>query len=362
MPPTPGAPDPGSVRTDTRSELSSSRSSTLVEDAVYRSANLKENHIHLRSEYDELPDHIAHLVAVARKARESPEPSLEELRRDAALESLELGVGEPEVEDFFRENILPARLRGSLKRSDRQPMSRHAVPSNPDSRFRVSNPVPDLLYGYDRSEVFTASQQVQLGSLGKQVQANNLDLIYPFFVFEFKGDGPAGTGSMWVATNQCLGGSAACVNIADRLNRQLRQCEDATVRPVNSAAFSVATNGTEARLFISWRHDDLQFYMQKVDSFLLQKPEHFVDLRKHVLNIIDWGKDKRLKDIQDSLDILLEESRKRTSATAKSRMPLSADSASSSSSKTRKTSARRSSMGSNSTQGEGSATKGQHEE
>ena len=42
---------------------------------------------------------------------------------------------------------------------------------------------------------------------------------------------------------------------------------------------------------------------------------------KHVQNIIDWGKDKRLKEIQDSLDNLLEESRRRTSEAAKSRPP-----------------------------------------
>ncbi|RMJ02467.1 hypothetical protein CDV36_015268 [Fusarium kuroshium] len=359
VPPTPAASYPGSVRTDTGSGLSSSRSSTLLEDAVYRSVNLRENHIHLRSQYDEFPGHIADLIAIARRARESPEPSLEELRRDTTLESLELGVAEPEVEDYFRENILPSKSGGGMKRSDRQPMLKHSIPKNPTSKFRVSNPVPDMLYGYSRPGAFTASQQIQLGSMGKQVQANNLDLIYPFFVLEFKGDGPAGTGSMWVATNQCLGGSATCVNMADRLNRQLRECEDMTVQEVNTATFSVATNGVEARLFISWKHDDLDFYMQKVNSFLLQQPEQYLEFRRHIRNIIDWGKNKRLKDIGDSLDILLEESRKRTSAAAKSRMPLSTESASSSSSsssrKTHKTSSTRQKSGrSNSTQGQSS--------
>ena len=48
--------------------------------------------------------------------------------------------------------------------------------------------------------------------------ANTQGLVYPFFVIEFKADGPGGSGSMWVATNQCLGGSASCVKIAERLN------------------------------------------------------------------------------------------------------------------------------------------------
>ncbi|KAG9237037.1 hypothetical protein BJ875DRAFT_454745 [Amylocarpus encephaloides] len=61
-------------------------------------------------------------------------------------------------------------------------------------------------------------------------------------------------------------------------------------------------NGTEARLYISWKHDELDFYMRKVDGFLLQSPEHYLKFRKYVRNIIDWGKDKRLKEIRDSLD------------------------------------------------------------
>lgn len=224
-----------------------------MEDTVYRSINLRENHIHLRSQYDEFPDHIAYLIGMARRTWASPGPSLEELRRDTVLESLEFGVGEPEVEDYFRDKILPSKLGGGIKRSDRQPMLKHTVPNNPMSKFRVGNPVPDMLYGYRRSEAFTATQQIQLGSMGKQVQANSLDLIYPFFILEFKGDGPAGTGSMWVAINQCRGASATCVNMVDQLNRQLEKYKDISVRAVDNAAFSVATNGIEARLFISWK-------------------------------------------------------------------------------------------------------------
>jgi hypothetical protein len=67
-----------------------------------------------------------------------------------------------------------------------------------------------------------------------------------------------------------------------------------------------------------------------VKSFLLQEPEQYVAFRKYVRNIIDWGKDKRLKEIRDSLDSLLEENRKTASQRAKSRRPPSDDSASSS--------------------------------
>jgi hypothetical protein len=76
-------------------------------------------------------------------------------------------------------------------------------------------------------------------------------------------------------------------------------------------------------------------YMASVNSFLLQRPDHYVEFRKYVLNIIDWGKDKHLKDIRRSLDSILEEGTRKTSEAAKSRRPSSDDSASSSSRKRR---------------------------
>jgi hypothetical protein len=79
-------------------------------------------------------------------------------------------------------------------------------------------------------------------------------------------------------------GSASCVNIAERLNRRLRQEK---VQFVDSAVFSIAMNGTEARLYVSWKDDKLHYYMQKVNSFFLQDPEHHLRFRKYVRNIID---------------------------------------------------------------------------
>lgn len=226
------------------------------------------------------------------------------------------------------------------------------------SKFKVSTPVPDMLYGYKPGSAFP-NQQAQLITMGTEPIANTQDLLYPFFAIEFKGDGPSGVGSLWVATNQCLGGSASCVNIAERLNTQLRRCNSDNIQSINSAAFSIAMSGTEARLYISWKHNELDYYMANVRSFLLQEPEHYIEFRKYVRNIIDWGRGGRLEEIRKSLDSLLEESRKRTSAAAKSRTPPSADSASISSSgsnKSRKTSSTRSkSRRCSSSQGQSSA-------
>jgi hypothetical protein len=287
---------------------------SLVENPLYREMNLATNNIYLRPLSEQFPQHIADLVDSIRGDRDSPGPSLDHIRQDSDLNKLWTGAGELEVEEYFRANIFPyPKSLESLKRSDRQLMARHTVPDS-RSKLRVSTPVPDMLYGYDRNGAFL-QQQSQLISMGTEMVANNQGLLYPFLVIEFKGDGPTGGGTMWVAANQCLGGSTSCVKIAEQLNRRLEQC-----RLINSAAFSIAMNGTEARLYISWKHNELSYYMANVKNFLLQEPEHFLEFRKYALNIIDWGKGRRLKEIQDSLDGLLGESRKRVSKAAKSRL------------------------------------------
>lgn len=189
--------------------------------------------------------------------------------------------------------------------------------------------------------------------MGCEMEANAQGLIYPFLIIEFKGDGPGVSGSLWAATNQCLGGSASCVNVAERLNRQLGRCQNKELRPVDSAAFSIAMNGTEARLYVSWKHIEIHYYMRKVKSFLLQDPEHFLDFRKYVRNIIDWGREKRLRDIRKSLGALSEENRTRASQLAKSRPPPS--SVSSTSSRKRNSSSRGQNSGITSVQEEPSA-------
>ena len=314
-------------------------SGKLVENPLYRVANLASNNIYLRSRSEQFPEHISSLVNHVGRDRNSPGPSADNVWQDEDLEALEMGAPEGDVQNYFQAEVF-LRSASALKRSDRLPMAKDVVP-DAGSNLKLSTPMPDILYGYNRAGAFTEGQQAQFNSMGNDMTANSQNLIYPFFVIEFKADGSSGAGSLWVATNQCLGGSASCVNIAERLNRQLRQCKNQKVTPIDSAAFSIAMNGTEARLYVSWKHNELKYYTRKVDSYLLQKPTDYVKFRKHVLNIIDWGKDERLKEIRKLLDSLLEENKKKASQQAKSRpSPLSDDSPSSSSQKRKYSSSR----------------------
>ncbi|KAH8760748.1 hypothetical protein BGZ57DRAFT_708133, partial [Hyaloscypha finlandica] len=313
---------------------------SLVEDPYYRRNNLAENNIYLRPDYEEFPKDIADLISRVRRDRDSPGPSSDQLRQDTDLYDLRMGSAEPAVENYFKASIFPnPKSSDSLKRIDKNPMAKRAVP-DVGSKLKVSTPYPDMLYGYNSLGAFP-QQQAQLRTMANEMVANTQDLIYPFFVIEFKADGPGGSGSLWVATNQCLGGSTSCVNIAESLNRRLRQCKSKKVQPIDSAAFCIAMNGTEARLYVSWKHNELDYYMKHVDSFLLQKPRDHIEFRKHALNIIDWGKDERLNKIRNSLNSLLEESRQTASQLAKSRPPPSLDDSARSSSQKRKDSSSR---------------------
>lgn len=142
-------------------------------------------------------------------------------------------------------------------------MLRHVIPTQ-GSTLKVSAPVPDMLYGY-RNAAFP-QQQPQLISVRTEMLTNNQGLMCPFFAIEFKGDGPGGTGSLWVATSQCLGASASCVHLAERLNRRLRACESDEVTTIDSAAFRITMSGMEARLYIFWKSNKLDYLMRQIET------------------------------------------------------------------------------------------------
>ncbi|KAM5345177.1 hypothetical protein ACJ41O_011039 [Fusarium nematophilum] len=216
------------------------------------------NNIFLRDSRQALPPHISQLVSSVQTDRDSPLPSPTTVRNNSDLYAMEYEASEPQVEEFFRNHIAPRNARNDLiNRSDRTSMKSSTLPSS-KPQHRLSIPVPDMFYGYNRSYGFDPAQRAQISAGGNAL----------------------------VATNQCLGASAACINVAERLNQQLRRCNRQEIRQLDSASFSIAMNSTEARLYVSWKQEKL-IQMQKVDSFILQRPEEFLKFRTQVRNIID---------------------------------------------------------------------------
>ncbi|WKT48624.1 hypothetical protein QSH57_013554 [Fusarium oxysporum f. sp. vasinfectum] len=273
----------------------------LVESALYRDCNLALNNILLLDSRTELPPHISTLVESLKKGRSSPEPMPQD---NDDLYDMEAGASEAKVEDFVRNNVIPLSSGiDKIKRSDRVFVGRAIIPiTNPYARISV--PVPDLLYGY-RLSAFEQDQRMQIATCGNFAFANSEGLTFPFFAVEFKGDGPSSKAS------------TACIHISEKLKDRLEKCKDIEPsKPLDSTSFSVAMNGTEARLHVSWKDGDF-IYTQKIKTFILQRPEEFLEFRRFVRNIIDWGRDERLECIKSGLDVLIEE---REMATLKNKL------------------------------------------
>ncbi|EGC48115.1 conserved hypothetical protein [Histoplasma capsulatum var. duboisii H88] len=279
--------------------VASGRSATqLVKDRSYRSLNLASHNMRFRKPHEEMPECIIRLINKICQDRTSPEPSLDSIKQDAALTRLEWeGASESEVEGYFVSKMFPA-LDGneSLRYTKRHPLASHTIPKVAISDYKLATPVPDILYGYNRDVAFSQHTSHLLAT-GTESIANSQDLLYPFFDIEFRGE----DGSLWEGTNQCITGSASCIKMVEALNDRLEESKHYGVQPINSAAFSVTMNGTEARLFIAWKENN-EYSMAKVESFLLQSPDHYLNFRKLIRNILDWGKSSRLSEITGVLD------------------------------------------------------------
>ncbi|TPX14894.1 uncharacterized protein E0L32_005003 [Thyridium curvatum] len=313
----------------------SASSTARVRHPSYRQNNLGSNGVYVRDSRNQLPDHVScHVETLRTKKRDSPGPSSEQIDGYLdGLDSLARGCTEADVEGFLEDTVFPKvwdRTYGSsagLGIAKSSLMSSHLIPNNPESPFRVSGPKPDLLYGYSGYEAFTQPQFLAQASLHRNArfaEATTQGLRFPFLAVEFKAAG--GTqGDLWVAANQCAGASSACLSAMSQLNKSLQEYQ--RVERVDNFSYSIAVDNNTAQIYISWKEDDLNYCLQRVDAFLLSRPEEFKDFRSRVRNILDWGKDTRLTQIRDALDVILEEHRKRASEVAKSRLPPSVDSA-----------------------------------
>ncbi|KAM0209713.1 hypothetical protein ACHAQD_011054 [Fusarium lateritium] len=279
-----GSFDPPTTDTPSRSYGS------LVENPRYRDTNLSLNKISLVDSRREFPCQISTLVKSLTPDRVSTPPLPKNAQDNDDLLAMELEASEAKVENFFRDHVVPRSSQSDiLWRSDSIMMSKDIVVSKMP-KFKISTPIPDMLYGYNRSNAFNPEQQDWIATTGSSACANNEGLLYPFFAVEFKGDGPSSRGSLWVATNQCLGVSTACINIIERLNEKLRNCKHLPIQQVNSK-------------------EGEQFHMQKIGTYILQRSNDYRDFYMYVQNIINWGQDVRLPSIKSALDTLIEEGR-----------------------------------------------------
>jgi hypothetical protein len=272
--------------------------------------------------------------------RTSPELGPETMAKYIAQrDSLDNSSNEDKVSDLFKRWVLPdpfdpAYAASGLEYNTGMSMSSHLTPAYPGlpSLYKVSQPKPDFVYGYSGSDnsPFTGSHNLAMDRLDQHpnqefAKANASGLQFPFFAIELKAD--AGTfGCLWVATNQCAGDAGACLNAAERLNDLLAE---AGGEMLDNLTYCVAADNSFAHLYVSWKPERLRYYLHEIGAYRLSYEEDFKEFRRQVRNIIDWGRDERLRQIKASLDFILEEERKSKAREAKARPPPSAGSSSS---------------------------------
>ncbi|KAK4145128.1 uncharacterized protein C8A04DRAFT_27129 [Dichotomopilus funicola] len=290
-------------------------SRSVLNREEYRSKHFVENKIELRTRLKGAPYNIARLADLVRQVSDKPGPCEKDLLDNPDYDSLFLGTNEAEVETYYSTQVFPA-VAGSraLTRSIRYSLRQETVP-NLNSKFKISRPAPDLLYGYKFPGAFSQSQHARLGALGLDTPATTQlhhPPFFPFFPIEFKGE----SGKLYVAVNQCVGGSVACVHLMEQLKAKLQQHATANNLPnltnlsnaLDTAAFSVAMNGTTAFVFITWRHyggkEEPHFIMAPVETFTLHSTEDYREFYSMVQNTVSWGAGERLRGIRACLDVV----------------------------------------------------------
>ncbi|KAK7751162.1 hypothetical protein SLS62_006846 [Diatrype stigma] len=228
---------------------------------------------------------------------------------------------ESEVQDALTSMFFPFEVGNmTLKKSGKVDFLRKFVPNSDSTPAIVVTPRPDIVYGYSARSPgpLSQAQQLSVQNWADISTVNNFSLTFPFVVVEIMAEGHA-NGNPWVAVSQCLGGYKTCVNVVLQLNQLLMDSTGANT--VNDASFGIVMDQKSDTVLVAWKGDELKYLTWELGSFLLGRPKDSIQFRKIVKNIMDWGGNQRLKEIQDALDLIAEENRKAASSAARSRSP-----------------------------------------
>ena len=202
----------------------------------------------------------------------------------------------------------------------------------------VSNPRPDLAYGLEK-DAFTQREQMLNEEHGTRLSPN---MDHPFFVVEAK----SCSGPIEEAENQCARAGSAMVSLTRRFNDLAEkagsddhegQTSDQDTGSSNhptppassnnpnpsattnssppsfpddtSFSFSLALVPTKAHLFVNWAEvtpnakeptqpPHTVWQMNTIDSYDLEKPDAWPELRRDLDNVLDWGTLTRKRQLQ----------------------------------------------------------------
>ncbi|CAI6088620.1 unnamed protein product [Clonostachys chloroleuca] len=208
------------------------------------------------------------------------------------------GANEQEVTRFFDCYFFSKKeLPKNVRRND-GPMRRADFPKSSSTVGNISIPDPDLLLGY-------WGKSFPHGQLG-QLDAWDTNLAkFAFLSVDYKGDS-ASTGSLWVATNQCLVATATCVRTMTKLRDEVRTRGAVEVADkLDGHVFGLVASGTEARLFVTFAgNDGKSKYMKFIRGFLLYDTSQRQDLGRCIKQIFKWAEERQGR-IEAAISVIL---------------------------------------------------------
>ena len=308
MPPPPRPPSSRPTsRTHSQSTLNSSRPDSTT-SSNNRHEVLRRNRIFI--EHEKSPEDVQAAVKSILENKDKEFIVGDNYAKEiAALALANESGGEGAVIKGLVPTLFPDTNRSiSLVRDDKKPFEMDAMP-HPQPPFglkitipTVSNPAPDLLYGYP-IQAFNFEQEASQQNIDEESQCRlsktTGDVYWGFFIVEFKSQATGGT--IWAATNQCAGAGSACTNALDRMLKTATG-NDSSARS-DSICFSLAIDGQTASLHVHWHDNSAQdFYCSRVQSYFLYHVDGVKDLKADIDRILRWGIDARLTAIKSALD------------------------------------------------------------
>lgn len=260
------------------------------------------NGVFIRLFNAELPQQITHQVNSIRQGRRQEGVNLDQHYKNIVSLSAKMDE-EWKIEETFMLAVFPTPLHElyehGLVHAKSMSLPSRYVPSNPSVLRSISQPKPDLAYGYSASPHPSSGLTIRQCNAGPVLATlGSSDSFYPFFVIEFKSDG----GSICAAENQCAGDSTTCLEMVRRLNTAVANIHS-TAEKVTEITYSAIINNRHGQILITW-HDGCGYQVQECASFLFNRLEELHEMHHWIHRIIDWGIGERLNQVRAALDMV----------------------------------------------------------
>ncbi|KAL8920543.1 MAG: hypothetical protein Q9208_006165 [Pyrenodesmia sp. 3 TL-2023] len=174
----------------------------------------------------------------------------------------------------------------------------------------ISNPKPDILYGYDL-ESFTAEEDL-INARFKDIASVSEGIAYPFFDIEAKTHGDPEE-----AVNVACTGGAALVQAHRHLEalaastgpKAKGPASDRPHADISTIAYSMVISPRIASIYVHWaevKGKQVVYHMHCAGSYGIERDKNLKECRTAVNNILDWGLSERRTAINGLLQTLYE--------------------------------------------------------